>query len=649
MSTRVREKDAFMGAKGAEGCVSRMMHREWTQDPIEFWERASRSLDFFESPSAVLDSSNPPYYKWYPGGKFNACYNCVDRHVEAGRGDAKAVIYESPVTSTTKEYTFRELQHEVSVAAGMLRNLGVEAGDRVVIYMPMIPEAIISMLACARIGAVHSVVFGGFAPHELAIRIDDARPKVILTSSCGIEGKKVLPYKPLVDKAVEIAKYKPSAVVLKQRQESPADLNQSRDHDWDELISKSRSVDCVPLDSTSPLYILYTSGSTGQPKGVLRDSAGYCVALRWSMENLMKTNENQTYWAASDVGWVVGHSYIVYGPLLNGSSTILFEGKPVGTPDAGEFWRVIEKHRVHGLFTAPTALRAIRKEDPEAEHCAKYDLSSLQNLFVAGERCDPTTSSFYSEALNVNVVDNWWQTETGWCICGIQDKTIGARPGSASLPLPGYDVQVLDEKGNPISEGSPGALAVKLPLPPGSFVGLYNDNERYEKYFSEYPGYYNTGDAGVIDQDGYVTILERTDDVINVAAHRLSSGQIEAAIKAHPKVNDAAVIGAADTLKGQIPMAFVVPACEEMKEKDLDTLEQEIRLKVRAEVGPIASLKSVIVVPVLPKTRSGKVLRKNIRGIVDDVKVSVPGTIEDLSALDVIVEAVEQYKKTQSA
>jgi len=626
--------------------VSRRLYAEWKSDPTHFWDDARSHIEFFEEPEGLLDETNPPFYKWFPGGKLNASYNCLDVHINQGRGDSIALIYDSPVTDTKRQYSFRQLRDEVALAAGALRDLGVSAGDRVIIYMPMMPEAVISMLACARLGAVHSVVFGGFAPKELAVRIDDAKPKVVMTATCGVEGSRIVEYKPLLDAALRLASAPPPKCMVKQRAQCRVDIRaEDGEFDWDELVAAASPCDPVPVGSNDPLYILYTSGSTGQPKGVLRDTAGYCVALRWSMEHLMETRPGEVYWAASDVGWVVGHSYIVYGPLLNGSATVLFEGKPVGTPDPGVFWRIVEEYNVKNMFTAPTALRAIRKEDPEGKFAAKYDVSGLRNLFLAGERCDPDTSMHFSEILGVRVVDNWWQTETGWAICGLQCEQVGVRPGSASLPLPGYDVHVLCDQGTKQQIGVPGNLAIKLPLPPGAFSGLYNDKKRYLEYFSEHEGYYSTGDAGVIDADGYVTVLERTDDVINIAAHRLSSGQIEAVIKAHPDVNDAAVIGAADAIKGQVPVAFVVLA---NGEREQEQVLQEIRQKVRDEVGPIATLKELVSVAVLPKTRSGKVLRKNIRGLVDGFEIPVPGTIEDMAALDVIKKAIQDMKLQSS-
>ncbi|GAB5360597.1 hypothetical protein AAMO2058_000641100 [Amorphochlora amoebiformis] len=628
-------------------CRNRVLRKEWEKDRIGFWEKASHHLNFFKRPTETLNTDNPPFYKWFPGGKFNACYNCVDVHVENGRGKDKALIYDSPVTGTSRTFTFKELQDEVAATAGMLRSLGVEAGDRVVIYMPMIPEAITAMLACARLGAIHSVVFGGFAAKELAVRIDDAEPKVVLSASCGIEGKKIVQYKPLLDKAIEISRFKPEHSVVKQRPESPCSIRDVQkfdegtlaEWDWDQLIGGSKGTECVAVDSDAPLYILYTSGSTGQPKGVLRDNAGYCVALKWCMENFMMVSPGEVYWAASDVGWVVGHSFIVYGPLLHGATTVLYEGKPIGTPDPGAFWRVVEKYQVRSMFTAPTALRAIRKEDPNGEYSKKHDLSSLKHLFCAGERCDPCTVNHFADRLDVHFIDNWWQTETGWTVCGMHDTLLGAKPGSASLPLPGYDVHVLDDHGSEVEDGKSGSLAIKLPLPPGSFINLHNDEKRYQEYFSEFSGYYSTGDAGVIDTDGYVTVLERTDDVINVAAHRLSSGQIEEAIKSHPAVNDCAVVGAHHSLKGQVPVAFVV-LIDESQYKEQETIFNEIKMKVREDVGPIASLKGIIAVTMLPKTRSGKVLRKNIRAMIDGKQMKVPGTIEEPAAMDVIKDAI---------
>ncbi len=602
-------------------------------DPQGFWRDAAEVISWTAAPNVILDDSRAPLYRWYSDGVLNTCYNAVDRHVEAGRGDQPALHYVSPVTDTYETLTYAQLLQEVSTFAGVLSRLGVQAGDRVVLSMPMIPEAVIAMLACARIGAVHSVVFGGFAAHELAARIDDAQPKVILSASCGIEPSRVVAYKPLLDDALTQSSHSPDACVILQRPQLRADMG-PKDHDWQELVAAAEPVGCTDVLATDPLYILYTSGTTGKPKGVVRDNGGHAVALAWSMENVYDIGPGDTWWAASDVGWVVGHSYIVYAPLLVGATTIVYEGKPVGTPDAGAFWRVIAQHGVKGLFTAPTAIRAIRKEDPEGSLIGEHDISSLQNLFLAGERLDPDTYQWSSAVLGIPVVDNWWQTETGWPIAanprGLEPLPL--KEGSPSVAVPGYDVQIVDGEGNPVGAGTEGSIVIKLPLPPGTLPTLWNADERYiAGYLSAYPGYYTTGDGGYIDEDGYLYVLGRTDDVINVAGHRLSTGVIEAAVATHPDVAECAVIGVHDAMKGQVPRAFVV--LKSGTQADEKVLAGEVVAAVRELVGPVAALKEVVVVPGLPKTRSGKILRRTMRGIADGREEPVPSTIEDVKVL----------------
>ena len=602
-------------------------------DPDGFWRDAAEAIDWTAKPNVILDDTDAPLFRWYSDGLLNTCYNAVDRHVEAGRGSQPALHYVSPVTQTSRTLTYDELLHEVSTFAGVLAGLGVQAGDRVVLSMPMIPEAVIAMLACARIGAVHSVVFGGFAAHELAARIDDAEPKVILSASCGIEPNRVVAYKPLLDDALAQAKHSPDASVILQRPQLLADMG-PKDHDWRELVAAAQPVGCTDVNATDPLYILYTSGTTGKPKGVVRDNGGHAVALAWSMENVYDIGPGDTWWAASDVGWVVGHSYIVYAPLIVGATTIVYEGKPVGTPDAAAFWRVIAQHGIKGLFTAPTAIRAIRKEDPEGSLIADHDISSLQNLFLAGERLDPDTYHWSTKVLGVPVIDNWWQTETGWPIAA-NPRGLEALPlkeGSPSVAVPGYDVQILDGTGNQVSSGTEGSIVIKLPLPPGTLPTLWNADERYVNgYLSAYPGFYTTGDGGYIDDDGYLYVLGRTDDVINVAGHRLSTGTIEAAVATHPAVAECAVIGVHDAMKGQSPRAFVV--LKSGVEIDDAVLSKEIVTTVRKLVGPVAAMKEVVVVPGLPKTRSGKILRRTMRGIADGREEPIPSTIEDVNVL----------------
>ena len=613
-------------------------YRRSLEDPAGFWGDAAAGVDWFTPPRRVLDDDTPPFYRWFPDGVLNTCYNALDRHVVAGRADQPALVHDSPVTGTVRTYTYAELLELVARFAGVLQALGVQQGDRVVVYMPMVPEAVVAMLACARIGAVHSVVFGGFAPAELAARIDDARPKVVVTASCGVEPTRVIPYKPLVDAAVARAEHPPERVVVLQRPQVTAELGE-RDLDW-ALVMRRDAVDpapAVPVAATDPLYVLYTSGTTGRPKGIVRDNGGHAVALQWSMGNVFGIGPGDVFWAASDVGWVVGHSYIVYAPLLAGATTVLYEGKPVGTPDAGAFWRVVEQHRVKALFTAPTAFRAIKKQDPSAELLRRHDVSSLRTLFLAGERLDPDTYRWASDVLGVPVVDNWWQTETGWPICanlrGLEPMPV--KPGSPSVPVPGFDVQVLAPDGEPLPAGTEGAICIKLPLPPGALPTLWNDDERYVAgYLSAFPGYYLTGDGGYRDEDGYVYVMGRTDDVINVAGHRLSTGSMEAVLAAHPAVAECAVVGVHDDLKGQVPRGFVV--LKAGVDAEPERLQAELVQAVRDEIGAVAALRRVDVVPALPKTRSGKILRRTMREIADGGSPAVPGTIEDPAVLEAL-------------
>ncbi|QQS01061.1 MAG: propionyl-CoA synthetase [Austwickia sp.] len=616
------------------------VHASSASDPAGFWSQAAEVVDWIKKPTIVLDDSRPPFYRWFADGTLNTCYNALDRHVINGRGEQVAVYYESPVTGTSAQYTYAEVLEKVAKFAGVLRSLGVEKGDRVVIYMPMVPEALMAMLACARIGAIHSVVFGGFAPAELAARIEDATPKVIIAASCGIEPSRVIPYKPFLDQAIERSSHKPDHVVMLQREQSPAEMGE-RDLDFTELMNSDaiEPAECVEVAATDPLYILYTSGTTGKPKGIVRDNGGHAVAMAWSLPNLYGVGAGETFWAASDVGWVVGHSYIVYSPLLAGASTVMYEGKPVGTPDASAFWRVIEKCKVASLFTAPTAFRAIKKEDPEAKLLEGHDISSMRRLFLAGERLDPDTYHWAHNILGVPVIDNWWQTETGWPIAtnpvGVEELPV--KPGSPSVPTVGYDVQVLDEKGDQVPAGTEGSIAIKLPMPPGTLPTLWQDDARYvSSYLSAYEGYYLTGDGGYIDEDGYIYVMGRTDDVLNVAGHRLSTGAIEAALAGHPQVAECAVIGVADQMKGQVPRAFVVvkSGVDVTDPAVAEKLKSELVQRVRDEVGAVAALKMVDVVMALPKTRSGKILRKTMRQIADGQEAQVPSTIEDASVLD---------------
>jgi propionyl-CoA synthetase len=606
-------------------------------DPEAFWGEAARDIEWYHAPTVVLDGSNPPFYRWFADGVLNTCFNALDRHVRDGRGEQAALIYDSPVTGIQRTYTYRQLQAEVARFAGALRGLGVGTGDRVVIYMPMIPEAAIAMLACARIGAVHSVVFGGFAAHELATRIDDAAPKVLVSASCGIEVSRIVEYKPLLDRAINLARRKPDHCVILQRPMASAALTPGRDLDWEEALAGAEPADCVPVAATSPLYILYTSGTTARPKGVVRDNGGHAVALRWSMTNIYDTRPGEVFWAASDVGWVVGHSYIVYAPLLAGCTTVLYEGKPVGTPDAGAFWRVIGEHKVKALFTAPTAFRAIKKEDPGGELAHRYDLSSFKYLFLAGERLDPETYRWAGELLGVPVIDHWWQTETGWAMAAdpMGLEALPTKAGSPTMPVPGYDIRIVGADGTELKPGETGEIVVRMPLPPGCLPTLWRDDKRFiESYLTEHPGFYVTGDGGYRDEDGYLYVMGRIDDVINVAGHRLSTGQIEEVLASHPAVAESAVIGVNDAFKGQIPRGFVVLKAGVSAEPA--TVSAELVQLVRDQIGPIAALRRVDVVPALPKTRSGKILRKTMRGIADGQDEPVPSTIENAAVLDAL-------------
>ncbi len=612
-------------------------------DPEGFWGEAAEGIHWFKRFSKVLDDSNPPFTRWFPGGEVNTAYNALDRHVENGRAEQPALIYDSPVTDTVRSYTYRELRDEVARFAGVLARLGITKGDRVVIYMPMIPEAAIAMLAVARLGAIHSVVFGGFAASELAVRIDDAKPKLVVSASCGIEPGRVVEYKPLLDGAIEMAKHKPSHCVIYQREMASAALTPGRDLDWNDVMASAEPHDCVPVAATDPLYILYTSGTTGEPKGVVRDNGGHLVALNWSMKNIYGVDPGEAFWSASDVGWVVGHSYIVYAPLIHGNTSILFEGKPVGTPDAGAFWRVIAQHKVAAMFTAPTAFRAIKREDPEGKLIAKHDLSAFRTLFLAGERSDPATLEWAERHLKVPVIDHWWQTETGWAICA-NYAGLGLLPvkhGSPTKPAPGWDVQVLTEDQKPVAPGDIGALVCKLPLPPGSLPTLWNADERYKSsYLTDYPGYYQTGDAGYIDEDGYVFVMTRTDDVINVAGHRLSTGAMEEVLAGHADVAECAVIGVADALKGQVPLGFLVLNAGVSRER-ADICQEAVSL-VREKIGPVAAFKTATVVERLPKTRSGKILRGAMQKIADGLEHKAPATIDDPAILTEIEAALKE-------
>ena len=626
------------------------VYKRSIEDPEGFWGEAAEAIHWTRKWDRVLDDSKAPFYRWFSGGELNTCYNALDFHVENGRADQPALIYDSPVTETKKTYTYAELRDEVARFAGVLADQGVKKGDRVIIYMPMIPQAVIAMLACARLGAVHSVVFGGFASNELAVRIDDAQPRAVVSASCGIEPGRVIEYKPLIDKAIELARHKPDKCIIVQRPVKGCDLDPRRDVDWDEAMAKAKPHDCVPVAATDPLYILYTSGTTGQPKGVVRDNGGHAVALKWTMKNIYGVEPGEVYWAASDVGWVVGHSYIVYAPLLHGNTTVMFEGKPVGTPDAGVFWRVISEHKVSVMFTAPTAFRAIKKEDPEGKFIGNYDLSKFRTLFLAGERTDPDTLDWAQNKLSVPVIDHWWQTETGWAICAncMGIEALPVKAGSPTKPAPGMDVQVIGEDGHPVKRGEIGALVIRLPLPPGTFPTLWNADERFkEAYLEEYPGYYKTADAGYIDDEGYVFVMARTDDIINVAGHRLSTGGMEEVLAAHPDVAECAVVGVADQLKGQLPVGFLV--LNAGVSRDGSEIIKEAVQRVRDEIGPVAAFKTAIIVNRLPKTRSGKILRGTIQKIADDEPWKTPATIDDPAILDEITDALKGAGYAQNA
>jgi propionyl-CoA synthetase len=616
-------------------------YRRSLEDPEGFWGEQAQALHWERRWDRVLDASRAPFYRWFSGARINTCYNALDRHVEQGRGAQTALIYDSPVTGKVARYTYRELCGRVARFAGALRVQGVRRGDCVVIYMPMVPEAVVAMLACARIGAVHSVVFGGFAPHELAKRIDDARPVMVISASCGIEGQRVIAYKPLLDEALELSSHKVGRCIVLQRPQVTAALEAGRDVEWSPALESGPPAACVPVEATDPLYILYTSGTTGKPKGVVRDQGGHAVALAWSMQAIYGMQPGDVFWAASDVGWVVGHSYIVYAPLLAGCTTILYEGKPVGTPDAGAFWRVVGQHRVNALFTAPTAFRAIKKEDPAGALIGRYDLGSLRTLFLAGERCDPDTVHWAEQMLRVPVIDHWWQTETGWPVAancrGLTPLPV--KPGSASVPVPGYDVRVLDEAGSAVAAGRIGNIVIRLPLPPGTLTTLWQNDAGYqESYLKRYPGYYLTGDAGFIDTDGYVWIMSRIDDVINVAGHRLSTGGMEEVLAGHPDVAECAVIGVHDALKGQLPLGLVV--LKAGVSRPHAQVLQELIERVRQQIGALAAFRHVAIVARLPKTRSGKVLRATMRAIADSQSYNTPATIDDPRTLEEIGEAL---------
>jgi len=622
------------------------------ENPEKFWGEAAEEIDWFKKWDKVLDDSGKPYfYRWFVGGELNTCYNALDRHVEKGRADQIALIYDSPVTGTIKKYTYREFRDWVAKFAGVLKSFGIEKGDRVIIYMPMVPQAVVAMLACARIGAIHSVVFGGFASNELAVRINDAKPKLIVSASCGIEGKKIIEYKPLLDKAIELAdeNAKPEKCIIFQRPQVKASMIDGRDFDWDECMKNAEPADCVPVKATDPLYILYTSGTTGIPKGVVRDNGGHAVAMRWSMKYVYDMEPGEVYWAASDVGWVVGHSYIVYAPLITGCTTILFEGKPVGTPDPGVFWRVISEHNVKVLFTAPTAFRAIKKEDPNGEYIKKYDLSNFKYLFLAGERLDPDTYHWASNLLKKPVIDHWWQTETGWAIAancaGLELMPI--KPGSPTKPVPGYDVRIVDSDNNELPNGQEGVVVVKLPLPPGCLPTLWQNDQKFiESYLKPFPGYYFTGDGGFFDEDGYIYIMGRVDDIINVAGHRLSTGGMEEVIAKHPDVAECAVIGIHDDLKGEVPIGFFV--LKDGVTRDPNEISQELVQMVRNEIGAIACFKLASVVKRLPKTRSGKILRGTMRKIANGEEYKIPSTIDDpaiLSEIEIVIKEMGLGKK----
>ncbi|GAA6182603.1 propionyl-CoA synthetase [Shimia sp. NS0008-38b] len=618
------------------------VYQSWKRDPEAFWMEAAQAIDWDTPPSKALFDKGEHLYEWFADAKVNTCWNAVDRHVEAGRGEQTAIIYDSPITHTKREISYVELRNRVATLAGALRAKGVQKGDRVILYMPMIPEALEAMLACARLGAVHSVVFGGFAANELAVRIDDAKPKAIIAASCGLEPGRVVHYKPLLDGAIDLSTHKPDFCVILQREQEVAQLIEGRDYNWHGFQYGVEPAECVPVEGNHPAYILYTSGTTGQPKGVIRHTAGQLVALNWSMKNIYNVDPGDVFWAASDVGWVVGHSYICYGPLIHGNTTVVFEGKPIGTPDAGTFWRVISEHNVKSFFTAPTAFRAVKREDPTGEFVKKYDLSCLNQVYLAGERADPDTIVWAQDQLKVPVIDHWWQTETGWAIAanplGIEELPI--KLGSPTVPMPGYEIEILDEGGHPVAPGELGAIAIKLPLPPGTLPNLWNAEERFKKsYLTTFPGYYETGDAGVMDADGYVSIMARTDDVINVAGHRLSTGAMEEVLAEHPDVAECAVIGVADKLKGQAPVGFLCLNVGAGRDND-DVVKEVVKL-VREKIGPVAAFKLACVVERLPKTRSGKILRGTMVNIADGTDWKMPATIDDPVILDEITVALK--------
>lgn len=617
------------------------VYNSWKNDPEAFWMTAADAIDWVTKPSKALFADRAPFYEWFSDSEVNTCYNAVDRHVLNGRGDQKAIIYDSPMTGTKYSITFSELLEKVSVLAGALTNIGISKGDRVIIYMPMIPEGIISMLACARIGAIHSVVFGGFAANELAVRIDDAKPKAILAASCGLEPNRIVEYKPLIDQAIELASHKPTTVVVFQRAECKAELVDGRDHDWNVFQENAEKAPCVPVKGSHPAYILYTSGTTGAPKGVVRPTAGHLVALNWTMKNFYNVDPGEVFWAASDIGWIVGHSYICYAPLIHGNTTLVFEGKPVGTPDAGTFWRVISEHKVSNFFTAPTAFRAIKRMDPKGELKKKYDLSNLRALFLAGERADPDTVNWAENLLQIPIIDHWWQTETGYVIAGnpLGIEKLPIKVGSPTVPMPGFDIKVLDRSGGELPAGQLGSIAIKLPLPPGTLPTLWNAQDRFESsYLNTFPGYYETGDAGIIDDDGYIYIMARTDDVINVAGHRLSTGAIEEVLANHPDVAECAVIGVSDNLKGQLPVGFLCLTAG--VDRDHMIIETECVEMVRKQIGPVAAFKNALVVDRLPKTRSGKILRGTMVKIANNEEFKLPATIDDPVILQEIKDAL---------
>ena len=621
------------------------VHAQSLSAPELFWGEAAKAIDWIAPAEKVFDPALGLYGRWFAGGVLNTCYNALDRHVASGRADQVALIHDSPLTGTITKVTYAELLRETQALAAVLQDFGVTKGDRVILYMPMVPEAVVAMLACARIGAVHSVVFGGFAAKELATRIDDARPKLILSASCGIEPGRIVQYKPLLDEAIMLSSAKPGGCIILQRPQQTCDLLEGRDHDWADLRSKAlaanKSADCVPVLATDPLYILYTSGTTGKPKGVVRDNGGHAVALAWSMENLYGVKPGEVWWCGSDIGWVVGHSYIVYGPLFHGATSIMYEGKPVGTPDAGAFWRVISEHKAVAFFTAPTAFRAIRKDDPDGAFIRKYDLSHFRTLFLAGERADPPTVEWAEQQLKVPVIDHWWQTETGWCIAG-NPVGLGMLPvkhGSPTVPMPGYKIEVVDEAAKSVPAGTMGSIVIRLPMPPACLPTLWEQDERCkEAYFNEFPGYYKTSDAGYLDEDGYVYVMGRTDDIINVAGHRLSTGGMEEILASHPDVAECAVLGIRDTIKGEVPCGFLVLKAGVTRANA--EIEKEVVALVRDKLGPVAAFKLAIAVARLPKTRSGKILRGTIKKIADGETWTMPATIEDPKALDEIGAAL---------